>query len=341
MVFLITVVLSLSGCGTVEEDTSDVSAEKRLLGRGPGLNIERGDLKESGVVFEDGSMEFQDPVVEEMLRNIIGKPEGDVYISELQDIHAIYWRSESHYWSNLQSPDGCLPHISGNESPWEAKQPNSLEDLAYCYNLQWMEFGEGIEVPSLKPLYQLPQLETLSFSGANITEEVLAEIGELPVLNCLELGHYDYVYGLGTNWGDITDGSFILPLADQLTSLDAMGGIDWNPEVLAQMTKLERLGIDYADDLSFLEQLTDLKKLSMYCCTPEDWSTLSSLENLEHLEVRGNMYTIIDIELDDLRPLKSLDYLEVAFTSINEEHSRQEIIDAIPSLTGLVKNLYN
>jgi len=48
-----------------------------------------GDFKESGVVYEDKVMEFKDAVVEEILRNMIGKPEGDVYISDLQEIHQL------------------------------------------------------------------------------------------------------------------------------------------------------------------------------------------------------------------------------------------------------------
>uniref|UniRef100_UPI004055B6AB hypothetical protein n=1 Tax=Agathobacter sp. TaxID=2021311 RepID=UPI004055B6AB len=333
VLFIAAAALLFTGCAAAEmkqEDTTrEVSSKFRGMGQS-GLLVEEGELKESGVIYEDAAITFQDEVIEEMLRNIIGKPKGEVYISELQEIHAIYWRHD-HYWSNLQSPDGCLPHISGcKDGPWETRQPESLKDLAYCYNLQWMEFGE-IEVPSLEPLCDLPQLETLGFGGASVTEEVLEEIGELPVLKYLEIGNEN-----GTDWGNLTDGSFLLPLADRLIELEAGGGIHWNVEVLSEMKKLESLMIDYAEDISFLTQMPELKKLYLYCCTPKEWSPLSGLENLEYLVIHGNYKTTVDIGLQDLTPLVHLDYLGIRFTSINTEYNDQEIVDALPSLTGLV-----
>ena len=333
VLFMITTALLFSGCAagteTKPEDTvREVSPEFRGFGQS-GLLVEEGELKESGVIYEDAAIIFQDKVIEEMIRNIIGKPIGEVYISELQGIHGIYWRLDS-YWSNLQSPDGCLPHISGcEEGPWETKQPESLDDLAYCYNLQWMEFG-GIEVPSLEPLCNLPQLETLRFNGTSVTEEVLEEIGEFPMLKRLRIGNSD-----DTDWGNLTDGSFLLPLADQLIELKAAGGIDWNVEVLSEMKKLESLLIHYAEDMSFLTQMPELKKLYLYCCTPKEWEAFSSLKELEYLVINGNYKTKVEIELQDLIPLVQLDYLGIMYTSINEEYSYQEIVDALPSLTGL------
>lgn len=327
----------LFGCGKVKEQSGvndfnrNISYEVRYNGT-VGLLVEEGELKESGVVYEDAPIDFQDEVVEEMLRNIIGKPEGDVYISELQDIHAIYWRNNS-YWSNLQSPDGCLPHVSGcKEGPWNIKQPKSLEDFAYCYNLQWMEFG-SIEVPSLKPLWELPQLEALSFESANITEEVLSEIRGFSALKHFEVGVYDAYAGV--NWGTITDGSFLLPIADQLTYLEAKGGIDWNPEVLSQMTNMEILYIAHPKDVSFLKHMPNLKRLNIYCGTVADWSALADLDNLKELEISGNSEHIVEIGLDDVRLLKNLDYLELWYTSLQREYSQEEIAEAMPSLTGL------
>ena len=344
--FMGILVFLLSGCGKTENGETEVSMEGTDSNRAvsfdtriiwhSGLLIEEGDLKESGVVYEDAPITFQDEVAEEMLRNILGKPEGEVYISDLQEIHAIYWRSsDGRYWSNLQSPDGKLPHVTGcEEGPWEGKHPESLEDFAYCYNLQWMEFSGGNEVPSLKPLYELSQLETLCFTDIVVTEELLEEIGELPALKHLEIE--DYLAEYTTNWGEFTDGSFLLPLADRLTFLDAGGGIAWTPNVLAQLTKMEQLRLNYMEDVSFLEHMPELKQLHMYRCTPEDWSSLASLEKLKFLEIWGCDRDIIEIGLEDLKLIKNLDYLEVKFTALSRKYSKEEIAEALPSLTGLV-----
>lgn len=46
------------------------------------------------------------------------------------------------------------------------------------------------------------------------------------------------------------------------------------------------------------------------------------------------MYTTVAIKLEDLLSLEKLDYLCLSFTSINTECSYQEVVDALPSLTG-------
>lgn len=308
IVFLGIALFFLSGCketGTSQENNMrEVSSEFRGLGRSI---LTEEEWKESGTLYEDVPVEFQDPVVETVLREMIEKPEGEVYISELQNIHVLSLDGEA-----LGGPD----------------QIDNLNDLSYCYNLQLLRLV-SMEVPSLEPLYTLPQLEWIGFWSTSVTEEMLEEIGRLPVLERFFLGTGEF-----TDWGDLTDGSFLLPLADQLKVLYAQGNIDWNPEVLAQMTKLETLCIEYADDLSFLKRMLELKRLSLYCCTPEDWSPLGFLEQLEYLDIGGNMYTTVEITLDDLRPLEKLDYLSLGYTSINTECSRQEVIDAMPGLTG-------
>lgn len=336
ILFFIGLMVSLlSGCAvedTVPENPGrEVSDERRLFGMGTGILPE--EWKESGVVYEDAPIEFQDEVIEEMLRNIIGKPEGDVYISELQEIHAIYCGSE-YYYSNLQSSNGLYPSVTGEGIMWETKQkqPEKLNDLAYCYNLQWLTIG--FDVPSLAPLYDLPQLETIKFTGKRIDslkKEVLEEIGNFPVLKNLAFAEGDR-----THIENDTKGEFLIPLADQLLTLRIQRGIDWSPEILSQMTELEYLSLEYTEDLSFLQDLSNLKQLYLYCCTPKDWSPLGSLENLESLKIYGNMKMIVDIDLEDISPLTGLKHLEILFTTINDEYSREEIINALPSLTGLV-----
>ena len=387
----------LAGCGTKEADsetnTREVSSKAVPMDC---WDIKRwceadGDFKESGVVYEDKVMEFKDAVVEEMLRNMIGKPEGDVYISDLQEIHLIYMNDDGYdaiYLSNLQQPaNGYLQSLS--DGPWEIKQMETLEDLAYCYNLQALSLS-GIDIPSLEPLFDLPQLESLcfrqgalkheafpneimeqvgeiktiqyidfgryeltsieplcqlpelkslEFSGTIVNEKILDEIGKLPALTYFGLGTCDPgttgTSAYGTYWKDLTDGSFLLPLAEQLTVLHACGGIDWNPQVLAKMTNLESMSLQYATDISFFEHMPNLRELHLYCCVPEDWSPLASLQNMENLSIGGNMYTEIEISLDDLRPMQNLKYLDFSMTTIGDTCTSEEIIDAFPKLEAL------
>lgn len=320
----------LSGCSATRESTDpkesvrEVSPAFRGFGES-GLLVNKGELKESRAEFPDTPAEFQDPVVEEMLRNLIGKPEGEVLHSDLEEIHAIYWRG--HYWSNLQSTDGTLP--KDENGPWETKQPETLEDFALCSNLQWMEFG-GIEVPFLAPLSSLLQLETIAFHNVKATKERMEELALFSNLKALEIN--------GVRWegaGNPEKGEFLIPLADRLTYLDLSGETECNPEIYSRMTNLESLCIDGASDLSFLKNLTKLKELVIYASTAEDWSPLGSLKNLEYLSICGNMYHSSSVTLDDLRPLSQLDYLSLGFTKADKKSSRNEIIEALPGLTGL------
>ncbi|MBQ8040286.1 MAG: hypothetical protein IJ274_10530 [Lachnospiraceae bacterium] len=327
----LTAVLCLSGCGEVEGERREVSPQFRGFGI-EYLFKERG-LKESGVVYEDAPVDFQDKEMEKMLRNMIGKPEGEVYISDLQAIHRIYWLNQNEfgspaeYSSNLQEVgETFLIEKDENGAYIQAK---SLEDLAYCYNLQEICFG-SMEVPSLKPLANLPQLEKLDFTSTIMTEEIMNEIGMISSLKILEMGHKEF-----TDFSDVTDGSFVLPIAEQLVAFYAAGGIDWSPEILAQMTNLESLYIEDATDLSFCKNLPQLKKLYMTGGDVKDWSPIAYLENLEYLYIGGNSRHVVEVDFEALTKLKKLGYLGLTFTTVNREYTFNEIVDAIPSLTGL------
>ncbi len=336
MFLFFAVLLLFSGCGpkdgtdampSSEADAAAVqssSAPREVSSAFRGFGADEVQPKESGVTFTDGPVTFADPVTEEMLRAMLGKPEGDVLHSELGQIYKICWVGDQ-YWCNLQFKN----EAGGSDTVFKgAQQPKSLEDFALCYNLQDMAFG-SIELPSLEPLASLTQLERIYFGGTIVTAERLDELALLPALTRIEMAPADYM-----DWSGVTDGSFLLPLADRLTFLEARGNVHWNPEVLSQMTSLDRLLVENADSLSFLEDLTQLDKLVLYTCTAADWSPLASQKDLTYLVISGNDHMIIQVTLNDLMPLTSLDYLALSFTAINKECSRQEVIDALPSLTG-------
>ncbi len=107
-------------------------------------------------------------------------------------------------------------------------------------------------------------------------------------------------------------------MADRLVHLEAGGKIDWNPKVLAQLTNLERLLMWAPRDLSFLPELKKLRKL---CLSVED--------EIDGSPIRGNT---TGITLDDLRPLTGLRYLGLIESELNDRYTREEIIEAFPSL---------
>ena len=327
------VILLLSGCGLsdtpVPPGGGKVSSDTNLGYYALGLRVENGDLKESGAVFEDGPVAFQDPVIEEMLRTILGKSDGEVLRSELQSIHAIYWRSGNRYWSDLQSPEGKVPR---DGSEWIVSgQPQTLADLAYCDNLQWLEIG-AIELPSLEPLYSLTQLAYISLSNTTVATERWEELVRLPALTGLELDFRDVSSdhtGATTGADSSGDGSCLLPIAQKLTYLCINHRFSWDTDVLAQFTNLECLYIDTPKDLSFLESMPMLWDLTISYHDGADWSILGQMPSLRCLE----LFKCKDITLEELAAIEDLEQLLLVMCE--PTYQRQELIEAIPSLKAL------
>lgn len=321
-----------AGCQT---DYMEPQGERRevssdFVGIGlEGLYVNKGEMKESNADFVDGPVEFQDPVMEEMLRTMLKKTEGQVLRSDLQAIHAIYSRS-GQYYSNLQSEDGNLPK---DGTKWYASgQPKTLEDLALCDNLQWLEFG-AIELPSLEPLAGLSLLETLAFYQTAVSAERLAELAFLPALHHLEVDFRNLnelnISSTGTNQTE--DGSFLLPLADRLTHLQVLSKLTWSTEVMSQLTNLTCLLITSPEDICFLKAMPKLEKLYISGANLSDWRALGSATQLKYL----SLCKCKGIRLEDVRPLSDLEYLDLTMTKFTPSVKRQEIIDALPGLTGL------
>ena len=327
------VILLLTGCGLsdtpVPPGNSQISTKPEASHYMTGLRVNYGELKESGAVFTDEAVEFQDPVIEEMLRTILGKPDGAVLRSDLQSIHAIYWRSGNRYWSNLQSDDGKLPK---DGSEWYSTgQPQTLADLSYCDNLQWLEIG-AIELPSLEPLYSLTQLAHVSFNSTIVSAERWEELVRLPALTGLELDFRDMTADhTGATTKDDTNGNgaLLLPLAAQLKVLCIEHPLTWETETLSQFTELEYLRVTYAKTLSFLAAMPKLRDLSLSNCQAEDWSALEQLPELSYLQlIKCGGFT-----MEDLSKVRALTDLSMTMCSISE--NRDEILSALPNLEAL------
>lgn len=330
---LLLVLLLLAGCGILDTqgqtDGSQVSSRPERNHYLTGLRVNYGELKESGAVFTDGAVEFQDPVIEEMLRTILGKPDGEVLRSELQSIHSIYWRAGNRYWSNLQSDDGKLPK---DGSEWYSTgQPQTLADLAYCDNLQWLEFT-SVEIPSLEPLYSLTQLEHLSFTDAVVSEERWAELVRLPALTGLELDFRNMAAdhtGATTGQDSTGYGKLLLPLAKQLKVLSIDHTLTWDTETISQFTELEYLRVTYPETLEFLKSMPKLQDLSISDCQVEDWSVLEQLQELTYLQlIKCGGFTV-----GDLAKISALTDLSLVMCAIPE--NRYEILEALPNLKAL------
>lgn len=98
---------------------------------------------------------------------------------------------------------------------------------------------------------------------------------------------------------------------------------------------MKHLFLRYEDDISFLEHMPNLEDIWMYRCSAKDWSPLEYSEKLECVEIWGCDKEVIDIELEDLQKIKNLDYLELIFTTLSREYSKNEIVEALPNLMGL------
>lgn len=343
LVFCLVLLLALCAC----RSGGQAAAATREVGAIPGEeNLMFGYLqrsvtpykeKESGAAFDDTPVTFQDAAVEGWIRGFLAKPEGEILYSDLQPIHAIYCRSESLVFSNLQSEDALLPPAGKERDAWlatlpEVGRPETLADLALCSNLQYLELYFGSELPSLAPLAELPQLESLYLKGESLTAAHQEELALLPHLTMLTI-----------SWpttGEERDLEFLLPLADRLQRL-RLFGIRPDTAVLGQLQALRSLHIDMPQDLEFLASLPNLQALGLTTdlrvdasYVQIDWSSVPWPAALTHLGLSFSTNYQPEITVEDLQAIPGLRYLSLTGVgSLNL--TRSQLAARLPKLEGL------
>lgn len=278
---------------------------------------------------EDEVVQFADPNLEAVIREAIGKPEGDIYASELAKL--TYLSAVDRGIKNLSGIEHCTSLNEAILGPGvfatsllldpvsltdqlidEPNQISDLSPLAYCNNITYLNLY-GNNITDISALAALTNLE-----GLIINDNLISDISPLAGLTNLR-----ELYLSCNQIGDVS------PLANltNLTWLDLFGNweiSDISP--LAGLTKLVWLSVDDSQitDISALSNLTELYRLTLGNNQISDISPLAGLTNLTQLGLYENQIS----NISPLAGLTSLKYLSIFTNQISD-------ISALANLTEL------
>ena len=274
---------------------------------------------------DDEIVEFEDPNLEEAIREEINKPEGNILPEDVKDIERLVASDRG-----IKSIGGIQSLVSLEKFWFSHNEITDISPLANLNNIKELYFWHN-KVSDLSPLSNLTSLEKLNF-----TENEVTDINHLHDLTNLTLLVFD-----NNEISDIEPLSKLINLKNlhlfdnEISDISSLANlinleqlIFWNNQIrdissLENLTNLESLyfGHNEVSDLSPVENLINLKQLSFGHNEVSDISTLEYLTNLELLWLENN-------EVSDIRPLTNLTNLEWLYFWDNE----------VSDISPLVKN---
>lgn len=226
-------------------------------------------------------------------------------LSGLSDLDSLE-KLRVEYSKGLKSLDGVqrLPNLRSLEI-WDCKNLRDLEALGELDQLRALNIHNGRGVGDLDVIAQLTGLESLEFNYTS---------------RCLDIASLEHMEGLerlclwdGRGMSRIDNAERLARLTElRELSLPDVGGLAPLQQALPELTKLEKLRLWDASDLtdaSVLSGLTELRELVLRDFhVLESMRTLSRLEQLEKIELHGcrNLH-----DLDGLERLGRLEELQV------------------------------
>ena len=249
---------------------------------------------------------FPDTNLDAVVREAIGNPPGDIYISDLKELTSLDARER-----NITDLSGLECAISLTYLDLAHNQVNDVSPLYDLTCLIDLNLDHN-QIPGIAPLANLTNLTSLDLGSNPISD--ISPLADLTGLTHLDLGG-----------NQITD---IAPLADLtgLTSLELRDNNISDISPLASLTNLTSLSPreNQISDISALANLTNLTYLALSENQIVDISPLANLTNLTDLTLRNN-------QISDISPLAGLTSLTYLLLSSNQ------IIDISPlaNLTNL------
>jgi Leucine-rich repeat (LRR) protein len=258
----------------------------------------------SSYLFTQTSV-ISDPNLEQVIRETIGKEDGDITIEELKSI------------TYLNAMD---------------KGISSLEGLQHCENLIMVDL-RGNDITDISNLSTLPRVDYLNLSDNSITD--VSPLADYTIILTLDLSgnsiedlsplsELNSLAYLHLKDNSIEDISPLYGLNLSLLNLEGNAIIDISP--LAEMTGLAILNLT-DNEISNIEPLSNLRSLTtLYLSDNEigNITKLGNLKELEKLDLSGN-------PIYNIRPLSSLSKL----IYLNLSSLRLEDISTLSRLTKL------
>jgi Leucine-rich repeat (LRR) protein len=249
-------------------------------------------------------IEFYDDGLEILVRNIINKPEGDIYENELNNITEIYAIGD-----NMVSGENysavCYPQ---NPRTYKVTGPiKSLKDIAHFKNLKHLTLVYQ-DIEDFTPLTELKELESL-----NISDNKISDITFVKGMKRLK--------SLNVSYNKLTEISQIASLTN-LKELDISNNKINNIKGLEKLTNLRMFlsNQSWTDDTSRIRDISPLKNmkkleiLSLEANRIADFNPISGLDRIKVLNLCQNGIK----NIEPLRSLINMESLDLSWNDISD-----------------------
>jgi internalin A len=233
------------------------------------------DTKDFEIISDEDVITFTDPVLEAMIRKVMGKPDGGITVAEAKTVTVMDFSMEENAPGDRIHDISSLKYFSNltelnlNGAFYNDGQPMDLSPLTNMKNLKilWLK---GCNVVDIRPLEGLTALESLELQ-LNKIEDIspLAGLTHLEILSICSNPFQDI-----SPLVNLTSLKYLFLFDVQLSDISALAGL-----TNLEMLDLTNTGIT---DVSPLSNLTKLKALSLKGNPIEDFSPLKEI--YPHLE---------------------------------------------------------
>lgn len=264
------------------------------------------------VNYDSFEVTFKEPLIEEIVRQTIGKTGGPITNYDCEKVTELNWYSLKSAYSNYNTYRNLRIH--------------SLEDLQYLPCLSYIRIQYQTEIEDYSPLKYCPMIYQASIYECELTDTDFVKY--LP--NVL------YLY---LNNNKISDFSGLENLTG-LYSLSVLGndGDGTIDSILRNNKQIYSLSIGdtQLEDYSVLLEMEYLSDLSIYGITYADYSVIGQLTNLQSLQLMYNYdrneYNKSIGDISFLPQMQKLQYLDL--NGVNKA-SELEYIKQLPGLITL------
>lgn len=260
---------------------------------------------------------FRDKNLEQAIRDIINKPTGDIYKSDIVDIKSLDLKNKGikdlsgiENFSNLVSIDLSNDYTYENDSSNnEISNINSLKGLTKLEILN-LKCNPISEISQLSKLVNLKELNLFNDNISNV--DVLQNLSNLEKLDLGNYRHGQLYYNTISDINSLKDFKKLTYL-----NLSFLGISDLTPiKNLDSLTYLNAI-FTSVSNLTPLENLTKLNYLDLSYTNVSDLHSLESLKSLTYLNL-GNVTNGTITDITPLNNLTNLTNLDICNENIND-----------------------
>ena len=322
LLLLLCLVLLLSACG---QPTAEEPMEEPIM------------------VDETAPIQWQEPALEALVREVLGKPEGEIYPTDLDHIWGVelwgdqhlFFNAEGGGFSMFKDRDGYY-----NETPvlnrLEYQNPCSFN---YFGDGTYTVYGEQFSRGTISSLADFANFRNLRYLHlyANDIEDLsglsgLDNLIELLLIdnniqNVLDLAELRQIRTLYLNNNDIQDVSPLFALT-QLSELNLYHNALQSIDGIESLVHLKKLSFAYnqIDNLESVATLSALNLLNANGNPIEDLEPIAGLMNL-------NSLYLAETQVHDLTPIQTITSLEyIDMTNLQVDHIDLAPLALLPNL---------